>query len=100
MQKLDLQKIRLQIDVVDKQLATILEQRLELVLQVAEYKKAHGMPVKDVAREAKVIAKVTGLLNNKNYTPAVANIMRCIIEQACILEEDALQEKTEVKFRQ
>lgn len=39
MQKLDLQKIRLQIDAVDKQLATILEQRLELVLQVAEYKK-------------------------------------------------------------
>ena len=66
MQKLDLQKIRLQIDAVDKQLATILEQRLELVLQVAEYKKAHRMPVKDVAREAKVIAKVTGLLNNKN----------------------------------
>ena len=43
---------------------------------------------------------IMSLLNNKNYTPAVANIMRCIIEQACILEEDALQEKTEVKFRQ
>lgn len=99
MQELDLQELRLQIDSVDKQLGKVLEQRLNLVLQVAEYKKAQGMPVKDAAREAKVIAKVTGLLQNQSYTPAVAAIMRCIIDQACILEEAALQEKPEVPIR-
>ena len=55
MAELDLEVIRKEIDKVDRQLAAILEARLGLVMQVAEYKKAKGMPVKDKAREAKVV---------------------------------------------
>ena len=90
MQELDLELIRKEIDKADAQLAAVLEKRLQLVMQVAAYKKAQGMPVKDKAREEKVIAKVAGLLENKNYAGAVKNIMRTIIDQACLLEEDAL----------
>lgn len=92
MQDLDLETIRKEIDKMDKQLAEVLENRLQLVMQVAAYKKAKGLPVKDKNREEKIIAKVAGLLKNKDYSVAVKNIMRGIIDQACVLEETALAE--------
>lgn len=93
MEELDLGKIRESIDKVDKQLAQVLESRLGLVMQVAEYKKSKGMPVKDEAREKIVINKVAALVEKPEYTQAVKNIMRSIIDQACELEEDALGHK-------
>uniref|UniRef100_UPI0026F0E1D2 chorismate mutase n=1 Tax=Phascolarctobacterium succinatutens TaxID=626940 RepID=UPI0026F0E1D2 len=75
MQELDLEKIRQEIDKVDQQLADVLESRLQLVMQVAAYKKSKGLPVKDKNREAKVIEKVAGFLENKEYSVAVKNIM-------------------------
>lgn len=90
MQEQDLEQIRVKIDAVDKELAKVLEQRLGLVMQIAAYKKTKGLPVKDVAREEKVISKVVGLLEKPEYGMAVRNIMREIIDQACILEEDVL----------
>jgi chorismate mutase/prephenate dehydratase len=91
--ELDLGAIRQQIDKVDHELAKVLEARLQLVMQVAEYKKSKGLPVKDAAREAQVISKVQGLLENQQYAAAVGGIMRSIIDAACELEEAALAEK-------
>lgn len=90
MAELDLEVIRKEIDKIDRQLAAILEARLDLVMQVAEYKKAKGMAVKDKAREAKVVEKVVGFLNNKDYAPAVESIMHGIMDAACVLEEAEL----------
>lgn len=90
MQELNLEDIRKEIDKMDQQLAEVLEKRLQLVMDVAAYKKSKGMPIKDKNREAKVIAKVAGLLENQDYSIAVKNIMRGIIDQACLLEEAAL----------
>lgn len=90
MQELDLDKLRQDIDRIDKQMAKVLEERLQVVLQVAEYKKAKGLPVKDAAREEIVINKVAGMLENKEYAGAVKSIMRTIIDQACLLEEESM----------
>ena len=90
---LDLKKIRQEIDLVDRRLAQDLEKRLQLVLQVAEYKREQGLPVKDAAREEQVVAKVTGLLQHQEYAPVVAGIMRSIMAAACELEEKHLAEK-------
>lgn len=98
MQELDLSNIRQEIDKVDQQLADVLENRLRLVMQVAAYKKSKGLPVKDKNREARVIEKVAGFLENKDYSVAVKNIMRGIIDQACVLEETALAETSDRIF--
>ena len=53
MQELDLEKIRQEIDKVDQQLADVLESRLQLVMQVAAYKKSKGLcsyPIKGSSR--------------------------------------------------
>lgn len=92
-QELDLQEIRKNIDSVDRKLAEALQARLNLVMQVAEYKKSKGLPVKDAAREAAVIKKVTELVPEEAYKTAVAKIMRSIIDAACDLEVAELAKK-------
>ena len=99
MAELDLEVIRQEIDKCDRQLAAVLEARLGLVMQVAEYKKSKGMPVKDKAREAKVIEKVTGFLENKDYVPAVETIMHAIMDAACVLEEAELAKNADKKLK-
>lgn len=46
-----LEQARAEIDTVDAQLAALFERRMAAVLQVAEYKRAHGLPVYDAARD-------------------------------------------------
>lgn len=92
MQELNLDEIRKSIDKCDKELANVLQRRLSLVLDIASYKKSKGMPVKDAAREKVVIDKVAKMVENPGYEMAVKNIMRSIIDQACVLEEAAIKE--------
>ena len=50
-----LEQARAEIDTVDAQLAALFERRMAAVLQVAEYKRAHGLPIYAAAREAAVL---------------------------------------------
>ncbi len=90
-EKLDLEAIRREIDEADKILINAFERRLDAVLKVAEYKKANNMPVRDRARELKVIAKAQSLLQNKNYAPAATDLMEGIMAIARGMEEKELQ---------
>lgn len=95
---MDLITIRRQIDECDRQLADVLQRRMDLVTEVAAYKQSKGMPIKDLDREKQVIEKVAGWVENVEYKPAVKNIMRCIIEQSCQLEEISMGEhKAKIK---
>ena len=53
----ELEQARREIDQVDAQLAALFERRMQAVMQVARYKKAHGLPIHDPAREELVLAK-------------------------------------------
>ena len=52
-----LEQARQEIDAVDAQLAALFERRMRAVVQVAQYKKAHGLPIHDPAREEQVLQK-------------------------------------------
>lgn len=60
-----LEDIRVDISALDNQLVEIFEKRMRLASEVAEYKKANNLPVFDAAREAEVLAKVTGHLKDQ-----------------------------------
>lgn len=51
----DLQKAREQISQADAEMAKLFVKRMEAVAQVAAYKKAHGAPILDKAREEEVL---------------------------------------------
>lgn len=97
MEKLDLQKIREDIDIIDRELARLFEKRMDIVLKVAEYKKQNNLPVKDKAREEKILAKCETLIKNKEYAEGLKKILRNIMDFSCDIQEKELK-KNKIKF--
>ena len=64
-----LEQARAEIDTVDAQLAALFERRMTAVLQVAEYKRAHGLPIYDAAREAAVLEKAAARIQQPALRP-------------------------------
>lgn len=55
---MDLQQLRGEINVIDKQLEELFKKRMGLCFDVAEYKIANGLPVFQSAREKEILARV------------------------------------------
>ena len=60
----DLQSLRAQIDVIDRQLAELFRQRMDVTRQVGEYKAANGLPILDRTREKQVLAAKAALVGD------------------------------------
>ncbi|MBQ1207032.1 MAG: chorismate mutase [Lachnospiraceae bacterium] len=54
---MDIQELRLELNQIDKELSALFARRMSISGQVAEYKRAHNMPVLDRSREREVIAR-------------------------------------------
>ncbi len=65
----ELEQARREIDEVDAQLAALFERRMQAVMQVARYKKAHGLPIHDPAREELVLAKAAQRIQDPALRP-------------------------------
>lgn len=70
-----LEELRKGIDAVDKEIIRLFEERMELVLGVAEYKKTHATGVLQTSREEQVLAKAVDNLRNKEYADAARQLM-------------------------
>lgn len=55
---MELAALRKQIDIIDRQLIELLEQRMDVSSGVAAYKKASGMPILDASREEEKLQAV------------------------------------------
>jgi len=55
----DLNDIRTRLDEIDTRLTGLFAERMRTVAQVATYKKEHGLPILDTAREREVLNRVT-----------------------------------------
>jgi chorismate mutase/prephenate dehydratase len=53
-----MEEYRGQIDKIDAELLRLFKERMEVVKQIAQYKKAHGIPVLDAAREREKLAAI------------------------------------------
>ena len=71
----ELDRLREQIDVVDKEIISLFEKRMGLVLGVAEYKRTHNTGVLQTSREQQVIDKAVNNLQNKEYADAARQLM-------------------------
>ncbi|MDE6613960.1 MAG: chorismate mutase, partial [Clostridia bacterium] len=70
-----LEELRNQIDVIDKDIVSLFEKRMAVVLGVAEYKKEHKTNVLQTSSEEQVLKKAVDNLENKEYADAVKQIM-------------------------
>lgn len=72
----ELQQAREEIDRVDREMADLFVRRMRAVEQVADYKRAHGLPVFDGAREDAVIAKNAARVADEEIRPYYVEFLR------------------------
>jgi chorismate mutase len=79
---MNLDIIRQEIDQLDQELVALLEKRMQLVNQVAAYKKATGKPILDTSREEAVLQKVASRVENKAFEETVVNTFADIMKNS------------------
>ncbi|QUH24829.1 chorismate mutase [Serpentinicella alkaliphila] len=70
----NLDDIRDQINSIDKEIVTLFEKRLNLVIDVANVKKELGIPILHLNREQEVLNKVADEVNNKEFIDPVQKL--------------------------
>ena len=72
--------LRNQIDKIDSSLLSLFENRMEVVLKIAEYKKKNNMAILNEAREEVVIKKNLDLVKNKDLFSEVEEFFKSVME--------------------
>lgn len=85
----DLERLRRQIDELDEQLVSLLNQRATCALAIGRLKEAAGLPVYQPAREADVLANVRGHNTGPLDSAAMTRLFERIIDEARRLERQA-----------
>ena len=85
-----LQNARAEIDAVDAQLAALFERRMAAVLTVAQYKKEHGLPIFDAAREAVVLDRSAARIQDSALRPYYRDHVQNLMDVAKQYEAQVL----------
>jgi len=93
---LDLTEIREDLDSLNSQLADIVEERMELVVEVAEYKDKNDRQIVDKEREEEVKQKFESLFDERDMPEQRGReFADLLISTAIDLEEDILDREIE-----
>lgn len=87
---MDLLELREQIDVIDQQIVSLYEQRMEICSRVAEYKIETGKKVFDRQREMEKLAKVKSLTHNEFNSHGVEELFEQIMSMSRKLQYQLL----------
>ncbi|MBP2098683.1 chorismate mutase [Enterococcus rivorum] len=71
---------REKVDSLDKELVALLEQRMDIVTEIAAIKKATNQQIFDPVREQKVIEKISSYVSNKQYQEVIAETYQGIMD--------------------
>ena len=84
----ELSDFRSEIDALDEKIVELINKRLQVCLEVGNFKSLHGIAVRDSKREEELMTKL--LENNKGSCPPdiLEKIYRILIETAVSLESD------------
>ncbi|MCR5221729.1 MAG: chorismate mutase [Lachnospiraceae bacterium] len=87
---MDLQECREKLDVIDKKIVELFEERMAVSEEVARYKEEHGLPVLDESREKQKLASVRSLVKEENNKEAAAQLFEKIMELSRARQEQIL----------
>lgn len=71
---------RKEINAIDEEMAKLFERRMKACLGVAEYKKEHALPVLDAAREAEIITKGAGRIEDPSLREYYIGFMKDVMK--------------------
>lgn len=74
---MDINELRVKIDEIDSQLVELLQQRMDVAKDIAQYKKSNSLPVLDAVREREKLASVSdmGKEEMKDYIRVLYSLM-------------------------
>ena len=73
---MDLNEARKRIKAVDEEMASLFEKRMEIVRDVAAYKRENGLPIEDPAQEARVIEWCSALIEDPELRPLYVRFLQ------------------------
>ena len=95
-----LEELRNQIDALDEQLCALFERRMDLCIQVADYKRQNNLPVFQGAREQDVIQKAAGRVKNPLYQTGAKRLMQCMMEESKALQREHIGDQPPLPVQQ
>ena len=87
---MELQECREKLDVIDKKIVELFEERMSVSEEVARYKAEHGLPVLDESREKQKLASVRSLVKEENNKEAAAQLFEKIMELSRARQEQII----------
>ena len=87
-----LNSLREQIDIIDKQMAKLFEERINLVKQIAEVKKEINYPSYDQGRETFVLIRNGAYIEDKDIRMMYFEMMRKQFELTKKMQEEILHQ--------
>jgi chorismate mutase/prephenate dehydratase len=81
-QMIDLQESRKKIDEVDRKMLELFETRMNLAMDVADYKRSVGKPIYDAAREEEKLNTLEALADNEFNRKAITDLFKQIMSMS------------------
>lgn len=88
----DIQKFRDEIDNIDKQIVELIEKRMRIAIDVAEYKRSTGKQILDKVREQEKIESVTALAHDAFNKQSIKELYKQIMAMSRRLQHSILNE--------
>lgn len=79
----ELENRRQRINSIDAEMARLFEERMQVSREIAEYKRSHGLSVRDPAREAEMVSRNRGLVKEQAVEGYYVQFLRDIIDLSC-----------------
>lgn len=79
---MELRKLRRTLERISGELVALLDQRFELVREVARIKRAHGLPYRDPQRDEVIIERMVHASSGKAPPEAIRAVMTAILNSS------------------
>ena len=89
----DLNKLREQINIIDKEMLDLFEKRMNFSKSIAKYKKENNLPIFNKERENEVINNNKELLENKEYSIYYEKFIKSLMDISKEYQEKTMEEK-------
>lgn len=96
---MDLEESRKEIDRIDRELTHLFEERLKAASEVAAYKKEKGLPIFDAKREAMVLDRTAGYLEDATLESELRLFYQNLMDLTKMYEKDLLTENFSVGYQ-
>jgi chorismate mutase len=83
MDKNSVEKLRKEVDAVDRRLVSLLAERFNITKEIISLKKENGLPAKDESREGEIVKKASELAEKSGISSKfMADIFKIILRES------------------